>query len=266
MILLDAEDAKPWLAKPGPIVSDSLACIVVGHHQCPCEDKHMCHKITLPVHDKQGRPSVIAGCMHQLGDKDIELPKDHVSKVVVTKPVTCSFTIYRDECDDNLWKMILDSPVKSVLHLLSHEITDEYIAASPWGRSWKNERTTCNPVEASSFQFHMRIKEDQLKRVMMASGTGPIYITPKDDNKGLMKGWAVIWLKGCKKDVLVQVTTTDIEHHGLVRTTKGLGVRVVQKDFEGSFKKLRPSDRVPTSIHIFVQNPTIASWYVSGCS
>lgn len=247
VILLDAEDAKPWLSKPGPIVNDSLACIIVGH-QCPCEDKHKCHKILLPVHDKQGHPSVIAGCMHQLGDKDIELPKDHVSKVIVIKSVTCSFTVYREECDDKLWHMIVESPVKSVLQLLSNEIKEEYLVASPWGRSWKNDRTTCSPSEASSFQFHVRVQEDKLKQVMMASGSGPIYITPKDDNKGLMKGWAVIWLKGCKKDVLVNVTTTDIQHHGLVRTTKGLGVRVLQKDFEVSFKKLRPSDRVPTSI------------------
>ena len=247
VILMDADDAKPWLSKPGPIVSESLACIVVGH-QCPCVEKHKCRKITLPVHDKQGNPSVIAGCLHQLGDKDVELPKDHVSKVAVVKSTVCGFTVFRDECDCELWDMILESPVKSVLKLLAADVSEGFLATSPWGRSWKNDRAVCSPSEASSFQFHARIKEDRLKEVMTASGSGPIYITPKDENKGLLKGWAVIWMKGSKNEVLITITASDIRHHGLVRTIKGLGLRVLQKDFESSFKKLRPHDRIPTSI------------------
>lgn len=247
VILLDPEEAKSWISKPAPIVSDSLACIVVGH-QCPCEDKMKCRRIALPVHDKLGQPSVIAGCLHQLGDKDIELPKDHVSKVVVTKSTICGFTIFRDECDEHLWDRVLESPVKSVFKLLSTDLLDDFIVASPWGRSWKNDRVVCAPSEAMSFQFHARIREDCLRSVMSASGLGPIYVTPKDENKGLLKGWAVVWMKGSKKDVLILVTSNDIQHHGVVRTAKGFGVRVEQKDFEDCFKTLRPNDRVPTSI------------------
>ena len=140
VILCDPGDAEPWVNGPVPLTHDSLACIVLGH-QCPCMDPSKCFKTTVPVNDHNDEPIVVAACLHQLGKTDIVVPKDLMTDIHAEKSTIVGFTIFRDECDPELWNRVMQSPVKTMLTILDDELPNGYLASSPWGRSWRCEKT-----------------------------------------------------------------------------------------------------------------------------
>ena len=246
IILLDPEDASPWI-NGDKISQDSLACIVIGH-SCPCEKKGTCNKVSVPILDSKSQPALVAGCLHQLGSKPILLPQDNMVNIAMDQSQIMCFTIYKDERESDFWNCVMQNPVKSIVQVLKEHCDQTFMACSPWGRSWKNGKGPSDIERATSFQFHTRVKQDFVELIMQISGRGPVYCTPKSEDKGLLQGWAVIWLKISKRDILIEISKMSIKHAGLVRTFKGMGVRVIQKDFDAAFKHLRPHDKAPPSI------------------
>ena len=247
VILCDPEDAEPWVNGPAPLTGDSLACIVLGHH-CPCMVSSKCFKTTIPVKGQNDEPIVVAGCLHQLGKTGIRTPKDLMTDLHVEKSTIVSFTIFRDECDSELWHSVIQSPVKTMLSILEDELPSGFLASSPWGRSWRDDKNPVPPEQAKSFQFHARVKDAHLGATLSVSGRSAIYTTPKSDDKGILPGWAIIWMKQGKKEAQIAVTSVGIKHAGFVRSLKGVGIRVKQDTFGDAFQKLRPSEKVPSSL------------------
>ena len=247
IMIMDADGAEPWVNSLDSVTSESLACVVVGHH-CPCKDRSKCKRISFPAKDQGGQPIVVAGCMHQLGGKCIEIPKNNMTTIKVDGSNVMGFTIYRDECEMQLWDMVIANPVKTVLQIIKADITDDFLASGPRGRSWRNGKEMATPESATSFQFHARTKESHLQAIMGLSGKGPIYTTAKNDDKGLLDGWAIVWMKGNKNEIQIQLTSKKIEHSGVIRSMKGFGVRVKQKEFEQTFKLIRPHDKMPAAV------------------
>lgn len=247
VILCDPADAEPWVNGPCPLSQDSLACIVLGHH-CSCLDPSKCFKTTVPVKDHHDEPIVVAACLHQLGKVDIVTPKDLMTDILVEKSTIVGFTIFRDECDPELWHHVTQSPVKTMLSILDDDLPSGFLASSPWGRSWRNDKEPATPDSAKSFQCHARVKDAHLGATLSVSGRYAIYTTPKSDDKGILPGWAIIWMKQSKKESQIAVTSVGIKHAGFVRSLKGVGIRVKQDAFGDAFQKLRPSDKVPSSI------------------
>ena len=247
VMVMNADEAEPWVNSPSSITPESLACVIVGH-QCPCEDQSKCKRISFPANDQGGQPIIVAGCMHQLGDKHVEIPKTNMTTIKIEGSHVMGFTVYRDECDMQLWDMMIANPVKTILQLVKSDVPDDFLASGPWGRSWRKGKEPSLPEEATSFQFHARIKESHLKVIMGLSGKGPVYTTAKSDDKGLLDGWAIVWMKGNKNEVQIQLASKNVEHSGVVRSMKGFGVRVVQKEFEKIFKLIRPHDKMPAAV------------------
>ena len=247
VILLDSQEALPWINSDKHLSSDSLACIVLGH-TCTCDKKDSCNKVSVPILDAHQQPALVAGCMHQLGSKPILLPQENNVNIAMDKSQIMCFTIYKDECDTDFWKCVMQNPVKSVIQVIKEHCDSMFMTCSPWGRSWRDGKDNSTIEDATSFQFHAGVKQDCVDSIMQISGRGPVYCTPKSEDKGLLEGWAVIWLKAPKRDILIQASKMSIQHAGLVRTLKGMGVRVAQKDFDATFKILRPSDKPPPSI------------------
>ncbi len=247
VILMDPQDATVWINDSKPISSEPLACIVIGH-SCPADDVSQCHPITVPTVDSTGQPLLVAGCMHQLGSKPIIIPQDDMVNMTTDQSIIMSFTVYKDECDRDLWNAITDNPVKTILHVIKKEFDQNFLACGPWGRSWRNDKKPCGNDIATSFQFHARVKLEHFKSIMSISGRGPIYTTPKSEDKGLLPGWAIVWMHSSKQDAIISMSKMPEQHAGLVRTGKGIGIRVKQDIFEQSFKFLRPKETPPPSV------------------
>ena len=92
------------------------------------------------------------------------------------------------------------------------------------------------------------MKDIHLGATLAVSGRLAIYTTPKSDEKGILPGWAIVWMKQGKKESQIAVTSVGIKHAGLVRSMKGVGIRVKQDAFADAFQKLRPSEKVPSSL------------------
>ena len=247
VILLDPQDASAWINESKPISQEPLACIVIGH-ECPAEDVSHCCKITVPATDSAGQPLLVAGCMHQLGNKDIMIPQDDMVTMPTEQSIIMSFTAYKDECDRELWKAIIDNPVKVILQVIRKDFDQNFLSCGPWGRSWRGDKKSVGSDIATSFQFHARVKHEHHKTIMNISGRGPIYMTPKSEDKGLLPGWAIVWMNCSKQDAFISMSKMPVDHAGLVRTEKGIGIRVKQDSFEQAFKFLRPSDKPPPSV------------------
>ena len=242
--LLSQDEANAWINAKLPLSAHELAGLVVGA-ECGATNVDACRKLAIPVTDTTGQPLIIRVCMHQLGSKKIQIEKKNAKTVVVEKSVIVSLTVFRDECQNDLWPMIVKNPVKTVIGILESDGPKSFACSAPWGRSWRNGSQPCDPHDASSLQFHIRVKETALQQLLKISGRSSIYITPKDDQVGLLKGWAVVWMRQPKAELHIALAKLEEEHGGIVRTSKGLGIRVKQSTFQKAFTILRPGDRVP---------------------
>ncbi len=242
--LLSQGEASAWINAKLPLSAHELAGLVVGPN-CGATTGDTCKKMAIPVTDVEGQPLIIRVCMHQLGTKKVQVEKKNAKTVVVEKSVIVSLTIFRDECQSDLWPMIVKNPVKTVIGILESDGPKSFTCSAPWGRSWRNGAQPSDPYDASSLQFHTRVKETALENLLQISGRSSIYITPKDDQVGLLKGWAVVWMRHPKAELHIALAKLEGEHGGIVRTSKGLGIRVKQSAFKKAFTILRPSDRVP---------------------
>ena len=175
----------------------------------------------------------------------MKIEQKNTQTIVVEKSVIVSVTVFRDECQNELWPTIVKNPVKTIIGILESDGVKSFTCSSPWGRSWRNGSQPSSPNDASSLQFHIRVKETSLDQLLKISGRASIYITPKDDHVGLLKGWAVVWMKNPKAELHIALAKLEGEHGGIVRTNKGLGIRVKQSKFKEAFALLRPADRVP---------------------
>ena len=127
-----------------------------------------------------------------------------------------SLTIYRDECIGQEWLGIVDHPVKFALDVLQIS-DDEAMVASPWGRSWMNNKGKCEPNQAMSFQCHTRIPLNRLERWMRCSGNHGVYVVPKNEDGTIDSKYMVIWID---QDAIELVKTAiDLPNHlGLKET------------------------------------------------
>lgn len=242
--LLSCEEANAWINAKLPLSAHELAGLVIGLNCCSSKTE-ACRKVAIPVTDEEGQPLIIRVCMHQLGAKHVKIEQKNTQTIAVEKSVIVSVTVFRDECQNDLWPTIVKNPVKTIIGILESDGVKSFTCSSPWGRSWRNGSQPSSPNDASSLQFHIRVKETSLDQLLKISGRASIYITPKDDHAGLLKGWAVVWMKNPKAELHIALAKLEGEHGGIVRTNKGLGVRVKQSKFSEAFTLLRPADRVP---------------------
>ena len=134
VVLSRSEDAQPWLGTGQPISQDELSLIVVG--QCLHDVSEDCHRIRVPVvlHDE---PLVVSGCLHHLGVKRAMISVDDQMQFPVNDTQVVSVTAYQDEVDASTWASIVKSPVRHIMHVLSHEVGEISLLSPPWGRSFQ---------------------------------------------------------------------------------------------------------------------------------
>ena len=250
VVLLDFDQAKPWLVDQKIITSDELAIAVLGH-ECPCDQPTKCQHVNLPVNSVEGETVIVKACFHNLGEKKIVIKPTANDKVSVNAGTVAAITIYRDEIAPGDWKHVTNGPVRYAL--ASFELNDEAVfQGPPWGRSWLASGEKSSPENASSLQFHVRVDSTKLESLMKASGSNGTYITPKADNNMADNRYTIVWLEGNPIDIAQCMLKTP-EHLGQVRINKGKGenakinrgVRCKREQFAAMFAKLRPNDDPP---------------------
>ena len=253
--LMNPQQALPWLEANKKISADELGALVLG--RCPLTNDKRCRPVNIPGFDSCGRPVVLATCLHDLGEKQVQITKEKVGKVEVSDTVVLAITVVREEMLDSKWKEVLDSPVRSALEILTQSGCDTNLHVPPWGRSWMScsSKGKVKPTEADTMQFHIRVVSSQCHLYLKASGQQGIYVTAKDDKHEIDKSYRVVWLDSSLDQIRVEAASCS-NNMGLVRLVKNAGkrisrgIRFLNDHFDDAFQQLKPGVDTPAFLTI----------------
>ena len=248
--VMNWNDAKQWLNRAETISQDELAILVVG--ECHGGGHGNCKRLSVPMYDDAENPMIVAGCLHNLGRKEIQISKGDNSGVAVGASSIVCFTVFRDEIDANTWGAIRQNPVKVILDIVVDKEENIQFPTPPWGRTWHDGKKKCKPEDAISMQFHARVANGVVSRILKASGQMGVYTVVKTPDKKVSQDFQVVWLDGSTIDLSVLLPKV-INHQGLVRTFRSdgkinRGIRFLVKDFEAGFAVLKPGVDKPDFI------------------
>ena len=237
IVLMDKAVASEVLLTTSLQPKDELAIIVLGH-ECP-HPPSCTRKLRFPAMALGAEGHVLlAGCMHNIGQRSIGITVKDIAKVDLTDLVPCTFHTYLDELSaEPSWQDVVQSPVKLMLGQF-RQLGILLPTAQPWARSFRSQGKPTTPA-LSDQVFNAMIPKDQLPQALKASGHNGVYLVPRNDQGRIQGGWSIIWLTSCKAD-LARTALGVSEQCGLVRSKDRLGLRVADADYEAVFKRLRP--------------------------
>lgn len=245
--------AEPWLRQTTKLSQDELALLILGG--CNQGKDEACTTYSIPATTTDGSPVILSVCMHQLGNKQVQLVRPKGAKVDMGVSTVCAVTVFKDEVDQQTWSDLLHAPVKVALELLARSHGQVAPIVAPWGRSWFNQHGKCTPQQAKSLQFHMRLQSDQVETALRASGMTGAYCVPKTEKHEIDQDFAIIWMD--QDLATIRVTAAACSYGmGLVRVTRGpqektsLGIRVKAKAFSDAHQALKPQLDIPVHIQI----------------
>ena len=240
VVLMNPADAKPWFADK-KLVPDELAVVVLG----TCGDPK-CKRITFPaICFEEKHPVVLSGCLHQLGEKEIVIKDASPFMVDLPDVVVVSFTMWADEWDSRTWQSVVAGPVKFALELWKKDGFETVTTSSPWNRFWHDQHDKpCKSQNAHKVGFFINVPSKIVEAVLRKSGENGLYAFPRTQDVGREPRWLVIWVTGLKQEILCN-TSSKAYYLGLVRSTKGLGIRVRSIDFKEAFGELKPGVPIP---------------------
>ena len=251
--LVTPETASQWLKCDAKISTDELAVITLG--QCPGSSFSPCQKIQFPVFDKEGNPAVLAGCIHQLGQKKVHIADSKTCDVVVADTCVIAITIHRQELEGFTWDQVVKSPCRVCFELMAKQIAEVTCPCQPWGRSWQKGDSRAKPENAWTFQCHIRIPNDRLHDLMSISGSCGLYSTPKTSDHQVDKAFSVIWDDRSLNELQVLAASIPLALGIVVSNRAGgkkisRGIRCKRSDYQDVFKIIKPGAEIPSTLVI----------------
>lgn len=146
--LMDAETAKQWINQGQLVSQDELGILVVG--KCPVEGGSKCHRVGVPVFDKQDQPCILDCCLHQMGHKKIKVKALKTMDISISATFVLAFTIFRDEVDEHVWEQLVVAPIRTLFDLLATTDVKINLPSPPWGRSWRDVKGKTAPAKGHS--------------------------------------------------------------------------------------------------------------------
>ena len=254
---ISARDSGPWLNKI--ISQDEQAMLVIG--KCPDTSGQSCQRMQIPAYYKDD-PIILQVCCHQLGQKKVKTQEPETKTVTITGSEVVAITAWRDELGDKMWQKLLESPVRVCLNLLFSEGDMPELVCPPWGRVFHDSQGRSVKGEACTFQFHCRVTQTDLSKVLKASGRKGVYSTPKTELKQISTEYQIIWLQADSIQMAVAAGSQP-KHLGIVRNNRHplkmvKGLRFHRQDFGQAFAELKPNEEIPNRVqckHLFKVSP-----------
>ena len=223
VILLDKAVAEEVIRNMTHRPHDELGLVILGH-ECP-DAGSCCKKLRFPAVAIGAEGHVLlAGCLHNMGSRNIEVVVKDVAQVDLAEMVPCTLQSYQDEWgQDPTWQDVTQSPVK----LMVEQFKLQGIvlpAVQPWGRSYRQGGKPSTPTLCDSVQFNAMIPKTSLTSVLKVSGHHGVYVVPRDDKGQILKGWSIIWLPGSKADI-AKLALGVTEQIGLARAKDRFGLQ-----------------------------------------
>ena len=219
---VQCEQSVEWIRSDRKFSPDELGVLVVG----PCPKGHEeCKPVQLPAFNTAGHPLVISACLHQLGEKQVQISDKQSVSLKIDETQVVAITIYKNEIEGIAWSDFVHSPCKFCFQILEASGCQVSMPSPPWGRSWHGIRGKSQPSEAESFQCHVRVSKKDLPGILCASGFRGLYTTPKDDQHVIDKDYCIIWDDRSLPEMQVLASST-VNCMGLIKSLKNGGKKV----------------------------------------
>ena len=247
VLLTDASRAVDLLHTMKGVQPDELALLVLGH-ECP-DPKAGCTSISFPARGRNcGSQLLLAGCLHNLGGKQITLRQQGNVNVTLPDVLCCTFTVYADECDSERWAAYTQAPVKTVIAAFQGSGVEK-VLSEPWGRKFTSKGRNSTPALADVIMFQARVDQKACDALLAHSGHNGVYIVPRRLDQTLVSGYSVVWL-GASRAEAIKASLQVPGQLGLVRSKDRYGLRVPESRHDAVFQQLKPGQAVPAKVTV----------------
>eukprot|EP00438_Fugacium_kawagutii_P020679 Skav217602 [mRNA] locus=scaffold3512:236043:237275:- [translate_table: standard] len=161
--------------------------------------------------------------------------------------VVLAFTLWRDELTDEQWEEASRSLVKCAFRLMPDLDTSAHVV-QVWGRSYRDEKSKVEPLNATSAQFHGRVFRDVIEDYLRESGRHGVYVTPKSENHLSHPDWAMVWFESRVAAEVAASRAT--EHSGIARTKNRYALRVRAQILSQVAKEVKPNQVLSDQIQV----------------
>ncbi|CAE6968657.1 unnamed protein product [Symbiodinium sp. CCMP2456] len=226
---------------------DELGLLVLGH-SCPCPDDcngQLCFPATSRAN---GSRLLLAGCLHNLGGKQVRTKNTGDIKVDLPEMCCCAFECYADEFEAETWASLTQAPVRAVMDRFKKSGLDKPFS-DPWGRSFSLNGRPALASLADKVYFQARVLSESLDPLLIASGHNHVYCTPRNIDRTVVQAYAIVWSGASRADA-VRASLQTPEQLGLVRAKNRYGLRVPAARFPAIFANLRPGQVVPSKVAV----------------
>ena len=238
IVLLQPQQAHPWLVTGEIISSDELGLLVVGPP--PVNTKLSPTTVTFPCHTVEGQQVLLTASLFQLGSKAIRYNQGTPGQVKDDQAQMLAVTFHRIDWTDSEWNDILHGPQAFLRAQLKKQQLDGALQ-SAWGRSLRADKAPASPLQAQTVQIHAMFTTDKLDILLRNSGFNRIFVTPKLPNGRLNLDYRVIWTNNDR--TATEVLSAKISNClGLVRSKTNFGLRVRAGDFDAAWKVAHPNE------------------------
>ena len=255
VLLADPKHAVELLRTMRGIQPDELALVVLGHN-CP-NPKECNQQLSFPAKGRNcGSQLLLAGCLHNLGGKQVSVAQQHNVTVDLPDVVYCTFTVHADECDAANWKAFSEYPVKTVVAAFGDAGLDK-VLSEPWGRRHLLKGKGATPNLADQVSFHARVDQKTCDTLLACSGHNLVYMIPRRQDHSLQPGYSVIWIGQSRAEALKAALQVPGQL-GIVRAKNRYGLRVHEAKHDSTFQQLRPGQTMPSKVavsHLFRLGP-----------
>lgn len=246
ILMTNTQTAQEWANVFTTLATDELGLYVLGP---PPKTQLPCTQVCAPaIHVESGKEVLLNGVLLQFGAKQLHSSADVLDAVETKNTQIASVTAWKADFDPAQWQQIQESPVKTILSLLAPDNANGLLLKA-WGRVWQKDGVNVSPAAALSFQFHGEFsKTPEFNALLKRSGFSRLFLQPKGSNGKPDDQWRVIWLPGTALEIETK-TAALVGTAGLVRSRKGLGIRIESGAFSQAWRLLKPDQPEPEANH-----------------
>ena len=242
LLVTDREHSEDILGALTGVQPDEMAIVILGHGCAPGTPG--CQPLSFPASIGQPPAKVlVAGCLHNLGGKQVTCKHATQADVQVNDNVCCQFCVYKDEFEAAVWTQMAGAPVRTIGDFFRQGGHQKPFHA-PWGRVYSCDGRPSTPQLADCISFHARIEQAEVDSVLRLTGHNHVYAVPKTWGRQPHPDFAIIWLGVCRSEAL-RASIQLPEQRGIARNKDRFGIRVCAAAHAKIFKQLHPDKEVP---------------------
>eukprot|EP00438_Fugacium_kawagutii_P016983 Skav202419 [mRNA] locus=scaffold1370:259470:272350:+ [translate_table: standard] len=186
------------------------------------EDQPRCQDTNVPGW-ANGHPSAFRAVVIQAGDQKVQLPAVHISDDACLQPHTSVVMchVYKSEAEH--WDSLAEG-FSLFLRKLGFGHTQHLLQS--WSQSFYRGTRKVSHAQATYWHGFVRLPESNHRSLLQLSGVGGLYCTPRGQGRGHDSRYRVVPLPGLSLSEARAAQDKVHDAVGLVRTSRGLAVRV----------------------------------------